>query len=225
MSQFDAPSSRTPVGDNNPARPSGNQVIARPMWLRAVARIWRWTHEHRELRFYGADRLLADRYERDSRVACNSVRDLLAFEPGAAWQTRDRFLAEAMARMERGESVYTIRSGERLASYGWLVRNQTQSHPSEVDMAVQLAAGGVGFYDFFTHPSFRNRGNYRALLCHMLVEAFTDPGTRHVYVYTLASNHASRHVIEALGFEYERSLHWRRHFGRVHKWADPSPSP
>ncbi|HZP88474.1 MAG TPA: GNAT family N-acetyltransferase [Burkholderiales bacterium] len=179
-----------------------------------------WIKSDRELRIYRSDRSHAQTFRHDPRVRCNDPADLLLFTPSDASLTRERFLSAALARLEEGESVYTVRIGERLAHCGWLVRNQAKSQLSEVDQCLDLPAGSSTLYDFFTHPDFRGRGLYRATLGHMLRDVFDDPSAQYAYICVLASNAPSRHVIEGMGFEYRRSLFWERRLGGVpQKWS------
>ena len=192
---------------------------ARPASL--VHRVRNWVGAYREFRVYRSDRVLGDAFDFDARVACNSLADVVSFEPGESWQTRDAFLASALLRLEAGESIYTVTTDNRLASYGWMVRNQTTSHVTEVKQSMELPVGSVTLYDFYTHPDFRGRGLYRALIGHMLREAITDEDVKYVYISALADNLPSRHVIESMNFRYQGSLFWRRRFGAQQSWSSP----
>jgi CelD/BcsL family acetyltransferase involved in cellulose biosynthesis/RimJ/RimL family protein N-acetyltransferase len=191
----------------------------RPSGLRR--RFLDWVGEQREFRLYRGNRIVAEGLTRDVRVMRNSLLDLLYFEPGEAWQNREEFLARSLARLESGESVYTVRIGKRLAHYGWMVRNQTTSYMTEVHQSVNLPSGSVVLYDFYTHPDFRGQGLYRAAIRTMLCEAFTDCTTQHCYISVLANNASSRHVIDDMHFQYQGSFYWKHRFGSQTKWADP----
>ena len=180
-----------------------------------------WAGEYREFRVYRCDRALASSFARDERAAVNSFSDMLAFEPGESWQTRQAFLSNALSRIESGESAYTISIDNRLAHSGWLVRNQVESHVTEVQQQMTLPSGSVVLYDFYTHPDFRGRGLYRAMIKHMVCEAFSDATSQHAYISVLADNLQSRHVIESIGFQYQGSLYRERRLGAEKKWADP----
>jgi len=192
---------------------------ARPATVLRKAR--NWVLEYRELRVYRCDRALASNFAQDERAVVNSFQDLLAFEPAESWQTREAFLSSALSRIESGESAYTIGIDGRLAHSGWLVRNQTESHMTEVQQTIALPPGSSSLYDFYTHPDFRGRGLYRAMMKHMLCEAFADPSTQHAYISVLADNLPSRHVIESIGFQYQGSLYRERRRGAEKIWADP----
>jgi CelD/BcsL family acetyltransferase involved in cellulose biosynthesis/RimJ/RimL family protein N-acetyltransferase len=180
-----------------------------------------WAHEKREVRVYRGDRDVATRVGHDARIAENSLADLLCFEPGESWQSRDAFLSSALARLERGESVYTICIDGRLAHSGWIAPHVTESFITEVQQRIALPAGSVALYDAYTHPDFRGRGLYRRTLCHRLREAFAIGTTQYAHITAVADNVASRHLIESLGFEYQGSLYFERRFGVESKWADP----
>jgi CelD/BcsL family acetyltransferase involved in cellulose biosynthesis/RimJ/RimL family protein N-acetyltransferase len=175
----------------------------------------------REFRVYRAERTLAEARHYDERVHCNALSDLVAFEPAESWQTRASFLSSALQRLERGESVYTVKIDDRLAHSGWLVANQSESCMTEVQQSLSLPPGSVLLNNFYTDPHFRGRGLYRTTIGHMLRTAFADAGTRYAYIGVLADNRPSRHVIEAAGLEYQRSYFLRRCLGAERKWVHP----
>ena len=187
----------------------------------AIKKLINWYNAHREFRIYRGDRVLAKRFSSDSRVHCNALSDLLAFEPGEPWQTRDNFLSSALARFEQGEFAYTIMMDNRLAHCGWMVKNQTNSYMTEVKQSMTFPPGSVALYDYYTPPGFRGQGLYRATIGHMMHAAFADEQIQYAYISVLADNLPSRHVIESMGFEYQRSLFWERRFGRERTWSHP----
>jgi hypothetical protein len=176
-----------------------------------------WARAQRELRVYRINRARAARFGCDTRVEVNALTDFLRFE---SYQDRDVFLANALARLERGETAYTISIDERLAHCSWMMRDQAQLHLPEVSQSVRLPPGSVTLRDDYTHPDFRGRGLCRVTMGHMLHDAFADDRTQHAYVCVLADRLPSRHTVEALGFEYQGSLYWRCRFGTESTWAD-----
>jgi RimJ/RimL family protein N-acetyltransferase len=186
-----------------------------------VRKIRNWSGIKREFRIYRGDRTLAERCRCDERVRCNSLSDLLSFEPGESWQTRDAFLSSALARLQQGEFAYTVSINNHLAHFGWMIANQAESYMTEVKQSMTFPPGSVSLYDFYSHPEFRGRGLYRTTIGHILYEAFADEGTQYAYISVLADNLPSRHVIETMGFEYQRSFFWERRFGTERKWASP----
>ena len=197
-------------------------VLLRARPAAVIRKLKGWINQRRELRIYRADRALAKCHPQDPRVRCNNLADLLLFQPGESWQTRDGFLSGALVRLEQGQSAYTIRLGNRLAHFGWIV-TQCKSHMTEVEQSMSFPTGSVALYDFYSDPPFRGQGLYRATIGHMLQVSFTDKNTRYAYISVLADNGPSRHVIESMGFEYQGSFHWQRHLGKVTKWADAFP--
>jgi CelD/BcsL family acetyltransferase involved in cellulose biosynthesis len=185
----------------------------------ALRKLRGWVAVEREFRLYRLDRDRALRLKRSPQVAKNSLTDLLLFEPGESWQSRDAFLSDALKRLERGETVYSMRVDGRLAIYLWTVKNQRKSYMSEVQQYVQLPRGSVVIYDAYAHPDFRRRGMAPRLARHMLRDVFEDDEVECVYASVLSDNRPSRRAIEAFG-QYVGSLHWRQRFGRISKWAD-----
>jgi CelD/BcsL family acetyltransferase involved in cellulose biosynthesis/RimJ/RimL family protein N-acetyltransferase len=175
----------------------------------------------REFRVYRGDRALAETKPYDARIHCNSLSDLVAFEPGESWQTRKRFLSSALERLERGESVYTVKIDDRLAHSGWMAANQSEYFMTEVQQSLSLPAGSALLMESYTDRRFRGRGLLRATLSHEFRTAFADAGTRYLYLGVLADNRPSRHVIESMGFEYQRSYFFWRCLGVERKWVQP----
>jgi CelD/BcsL family acetyltransferase involved in cellulose biosynthesis/RimJ/RimL family protein N-acetyltransferase len=140
----------------------------------------------------------------------DALDDLVYFSPVAAWQTRHRFLSDALERIEQGERVYSARADKTLLHYGWRIREQREAYFTEVKATYVYPEPGAVLYDFFTHPSARRQGWYQRTVSCMLQdldrESTSDGGPRVVYISVLANNRASRHVIEKLGFEYLESL-------------------
>ena len=186
-----------------------------------IHKIMNWIGMDREFRIYRGDRILAQRYCCDEQVRCNSLSDLLSFEPGQSWQNRDAFLSSALARLEHGESAYTVSIDGRLALSGWIVMNQAQSYIPDVKQSIIFPPGSVALYDFFVHPDFRGHGLYRATIGHILHSVFSVEGTQYVYISMPADNLPSKRTIETMGFEYQGSFFLRRRFGMERKWASP----
>ncbi|WP_127996427.1 GNAT family N-acetyltransferase [Piscinibacter defluvii] len=189
--------------------------------LELVRRLRREVSERRELRIYRIEAEQAKALRRDPRVAVNAIDELVTFEPGEPWQTRQGFLSAALSRIESGERAYTISVDGRLAHSGWLVARQELSRMSEVDQTLRLPADSATLYDFYTDPECRGRGLYGTTIDHMLVDAFADPSLKYAYICVLADNKPSRKVIERAGFQYLGSFHWHRWLGRQRKFADP----
>ncbi len=194
-------------------------VRVRP--AQVIRKLSAWTTIDREFRVYRATRSLAASQQADERVRCNALPDLLSFEPGEPWQSRDGFLSSALERIENGTRAYTVCIDDRLAHVGWLTHG-LQSYMTEVKQSMTFPVGSVALFDFYSHPDFRGRGLYRATISHMLQQAFADEAIAYAYISVLADNAPSRHVIEKIGFEYQGSYFWQRRFGNERKWASPS---
>lgn len=192
--------------------------VASALMRRVRARLTR--DESHEYRIYRLDASSGPALAAaDDRVLCNHLDDLLRFEPGETWQTREAFLSSALARLEAGEEAYTIVIDGRLAHCGWLCPAATRSIMSEVDQSMSFPPGSSTMYDFYTHPDFRGRGLYRAALRHMLGAAFAHKGSQQVYIGVLADNMASRHVIERIGFVHLGAFHRTRKGADVRLWT------
>ena len=195
--------------------------LARVRPAQVIRKLNAWTSIDREFRVYRTTRIIAASQQVDQRVRCNALPDLLSFEPGEPWQSRNGFLSSALERIENGTRAYTVCIDDRLAHVGWLTYG-LQSYMTEVKQSMTFPVGSVALFDFYSHPDFRGRGLYRATIGHMLRQAFADETIQYAYISVLADNAPSRHVIEKLGFDYQGSFFWQRRFGKERKWATPS---
>lgn len=109
--------------------------------------------------------------------------------------------------MERGEHVFTHADEQCLLHYGWFAPKQAESFFSEIRQRYSYPTGTAVLYDFYTDPEARGRGYYRSNLLQMLQRAAVEPSITQIYISVNAENGASRHVIEAVGFQYQESLH------------------
>jgi CelD/BcsL family acetyltransferase involved in cellulose biosynthesis/GNAT superfamily N-acetyltransferase len=188
-----------------------------------VSEIGEWLNVSREYRVYCVLRNRASGFTAESRVLRDPLGLLLAYAPSERWQRRADFLGNALARLENGQHCYAVQSDGQIAHYGWLVLHQTTSQVIEVRQDLSFAPGSAVLYDFYTPPKYRGRGFYRAAIATMVCEAFAHSDIERVYIGVLADNGPSRHVIEALGFEYQESLFWSRRLGLERRWASHSP--
>jgi len=202
------------LGLSSEALTDARTTVARIRPAVVLRALCAWVYTHRELRIYRLSRAASVTGSRDPRVRGNAVDDLLSFAPAERWQRRERFLSDALSRLESGEQAYTITIDGRLAHSGWLVKGQAVSQMAEVAQAMRFPDGSVALYGFYTDPDFRGQGLYRATVGHMLAEAFADETTQYAYISVLADNTASRHVIESTGFAYQGSFSLTRRLGR-----------
>jgi RimJ/RimL family protein N-acetyltransferase len=152
-------------------------------------------------------------------MARNRLGDLLAYQPAEGWQApRQAFLREALQRIERGETVYTLVQDGRLVHYGW-IHQRRQAWLPEVGLRLELPEGAVTFYDFYTHPQYRGRGFYQSALRHMLAETAASPQVRQIHIAVLAGNAPSRRSIEKVGFLYAKSFFRRVRLFSRKSWS------
>jgi CelD/BcsL family acetyltransferase involved in cellulose biosynthesis/RimJ/RimL family protein N-acetyltransferase len=147
------------------------------------------------------------------------LEDLLAFESLPGWSTREEFLSRALTRLQNGHHVYTRVEDGRLVHYGWMAEMQDRADLHEVGQAIALPPRSATFYEYFTHPSARGRGLYQRSVHEMLREAAAAPHIEWIFIWVLAGNAASRHVIEKCGFEYRGSAFQRTVVGLTRRWS------
>jgi CelD/BcsL family acetyltransferase involved in cellulose biosynthesis len=148
---------------------------------------------------------LTGRQSESSGARCNSVSDLLQY--AAEFDAKQAFLSSALGRIEAGHRVYTAAEGGQLVHYGWMSLDEKTSFFTEVQERFEYPEIGAVLYDFWSLPAARGRGLYQATVRRMLADAAQMPDIRYAYISCLASNAASRHVIEKLGFSHFASIH------------------
>ena len=183
--------------------------------------------DKKELRIYHLSResvkvLLSDasraRLPRAASLRRDYLPDLLKYTPQKKGLSKQVFLSEATLRLNRGEHVYTLASDDCLLHYGWLVENQTESFYPEVGEKFRYPDNSAILYNFATHPDSRAKGCYQDSLRQLLSYLADLPSVDHIFIYVLADNAASRHVIEKSGFEYYCSVYSLRCLGLRKNW-------
>ena len=106
-----------------------------------------------------------------------------------------RFLA-------KGAEGWALADGERWVSYGW-VTNCAQFMPPH--FGKNLARPMDWIFYCGTHPDYRGRGAFPALLLEMAKSRVT--GERDLFLDTLPENAASRRAVAKVGFE-PRGVMW-----------------
>jgi len=116
--------------------------------------------------------------------------------------SRQEFLARALQRIGRGHHVYTYVEGGTLIHHGWTAENQSRALLTEVGQELPLPPRSSVVYDCYTHPGARGRGIYKRSLRHLLQAIAAKGCSDWIFIWVLAGNGASRHVIEQAGFDY-----------------------
>lgn len=128
------------------------------------------------------------------------LADLLAFQPVEFWRTRQRFLAEALKKIEQGHHFYTRVENGRLVHCSWLIENAETNVFPGTHQLFQFPPGSAVLYGSYTNPQSRGHGLYHAALRQMLRDAAQVPELKHVFIAAPAANQPACHVIEKLGF-------------------------
>lgn len=166
-------------------------------------RLWRTV----ELRIYvcPAERVRSLPEPRLMRRDCRS--DLEAYQGAGLEQPgREEFLKIASERLAAGHHPYTYTEGGVLIHCGWLIDRQIRGEDRLVGLAVLWPENSAVLYDFFTHPSARGRGLYRAALQQCMHDAVEAGGAQQVYITVYGDNLISQRVIEKVGFTYQGSV-------------------
>jgi GNAT superfamily N-acetyltransferase len=196
-------------------------------WSRGVLHIGlaAWTAARRRLWWYDEVRLYAMPANRPGSpppglsLRRDAMADLLTYKPVPGASPRQEFLARARARLGNGHHVYTCVAGGTLLHHGWTAEHQSCALLTEVSQEVPLPPRSAVLYDFYTHPGARGQGIYTRSLRHLLHAIGSNGCSDWIFIWVLAGNGASRHVIEQAGFDYYGSAFQRTVLGWVRRWS------
>jgi CelD/BcsL family acetyltransferase involved in cellulose biosynthesis/RimJ/RimL family protein N-acetyltransferase len=178
-------------------------------------------NDTRELRVYTYDLERARRLASTPAINKNCIEDLLLYHPAESWQpVESEFLGQAWSNIEAGQHVYTYADAGELQHWGWLIPQQRKSILDEVGQTLYLPANSVVLSSYQTQPAARGKGLYRTSLTQMIRDAAEIPGVEHIFIYVLANNAPSRHVIEKVGFDYRFSFFQKTFWGKTRHWTN-----
>ena len=171
----------------------------------------KWSYFNRELRMYQCKKsdLLVMTNETYIRVNCNSIDDLLSYKPDLTSLTCGEFLSNANALIEKGAISYSICLNNCLAVCSWMLTNQTALDTTEVEQPISLPKGSAVFFNLYSHQELSNPDINKALIGHMLKEAFAQNETEYIYIFVQAKNVLMRQAIETMDFKYQESYSLR----------------
>jgi GNAT superfamily N-acetyltransferase len=179
----------------------------------AAARRCLWSHD--EVRVYAMPANRVGSPPPAVSLRRDALDDLLTYKPVPGTSPRQEFLARALARIGNGHHVYTCVEGGTLIHHGWTAENQSCALLTEVAQELPLPPRSSVLYDYYTHPGARGQGLYTRSLRHMLHAIASNGCSDWIFIWVLAGNGASRHVIEQAGFDYYGSAFQRTVLG----WA------
>jgi RimJ/RimL family protein N-acetyltransferase len=125
---------------------------------------------------------------------------------------------------ESGQHFFTRVVDGKLSHYGWLLERQRESFFSEVRQPYTFPENSSVLYDFYTAPLARGQGIYSRSIKNLLAHVSQIPGTEYAYISVLATNRASRRVIEKTGFTFVESIDLEIRFGRERPSRSVPPS-
>ena len=175
----------------------------------------------REMRIYTYDLEKARTLVSTETMKKDRIEDLFLYHPAESWQpTESEFFALAWTSIEAGQHVYTYADKGELQHWGWLIPQQRKSFLDEVGQTFYLPANSAALSSYHTQPAARGKGLYRTSLTQMLRDAADIPGVEHIFIYVLANNGPSRHVIEKVGFDYRFSFFQKTFLGKTRRWTN-----
>lgn len=178
-------------------------------------------NDTRELRIYTYDLERARTLVSTRTMKKDCLEDLLLYHPAESWQpVESEFLGQAWSNIEAGQHVYTYADAGELQHWGWLIPQQRKSILDEVGQTLYLPANSAVLSSYHTQPAARGKGLYRMSLTQMIRDAAEIPGVEHIFIYVLANNAPSRHVIEKVGFDYRFSFFQKTLLGKTRRWTN-----
>ena len=128
------------------------------------------------------------------------LADLLAFQPTEVWQTRQRFIASALKRIEAGDHFYTRVENGRLLHISWLIEDQRSNIFPEIGQEFPFPPGAAVLFGSYTDPQWRRHHLWWSALQQMLHDLVQNPRVSHIFTAVPATNEPARHAIERVGF-------------------------
>ena len=194
-----------------PRQARRSALWALPAWAWRAAKGRSWYRRELRIYCYPAERISV--LPRPRLLQRDCIDDLDRYERTEhAQMPADVYRDVARQRLAQGHHLYTLVEGRRLLHYGWLIDRQDRGEDLALGQVFFPPPDSAALYDYFTHPQARGHGLYRQALCQVLHDAHEHAGARQAYIYVYADNHASRHVVERIGFHYAGSLVKERRF-------------
>jgi CelD/BcsL family acetyltransferase involved in cellulose biosynthesis len=184
-------------------------------------KIAQWIASTRETRLYSFDAAHASRLNIPDLIHRDAPGDLLHYYPTPRRPSRQKFVAEAVNRMEDGQHLYTRVENAKLSHYAWLAERPSDELAAHILPGFALPPDSALILDFhnFSHDASLDALSIRT----MLRAAAAVPKTKRIFIPVKADNAAARAMIEQLGFGYEGSLFERMRLGR-RRWSVIPPA-
>ena len=155
----------------------------------------------------------------DDEIFRDRLDHLMLYTPCETWQSRHRFIRNAISRISPDTHIYTCADKNLLLHFSWLIENPGSMLKTEVNQHFDFPPGSVYLFDAYTLPQARGKGLCSRAQQSMIHDIRRDGRFRYIYVSVLANNHASRHIIEKMGFQYQTSLIQTITLGRARRWV------
>lgn len=178
-------------------------------WI-IVRLVQRCLFERREVLIYRQSR--APTTEASLQIRCLDQAEF------AHYACDDAYLHTRLSLLERrlaqGDQVWLAFDESQWVHVAWTgLRNQiAPDYEIGPDAALPLDTHSAVIYDCWTPESARGRGYYPQVLRHLTAELLKH--VPEVWIYCLATNHASRRGIEKAGFKHFATLSRIRIFGQ-----------
>jgi hypothetical protein len=155
---------------------------------------------------------------RDGDVHVNDLRQLTLYDPDQRQPGRQSYLARALARLESGDSIYSMADEARLLCSARLSGPRTNTYVAEAEQELQFPRPSHLIDDLYFHPDIREGRDAAILLQHILSDLKED-GAEAAYLCVNKAN-VNDDWPKALGFEAVGSAHLSRRLWRKRRWQD-----
>jgi CelD/BcsL family acetyltransferase involved in cellulose biosynthesis len=144
--------------------------------------------------------VMADTPEQ-SIIRKNTLADLLTYEPAIRHAlSKEDFIRDAWARLERGDDVYTCVQDGMLVFHGWVSRTTESGAAGTNGTASSFASRSVLVDELTTHVGDRDRVVFRTALAKIFTDLALSGDQRTVVALVDRADRAACRILVELGF-------------------------
>ena len=182
-----------------------------------------WIASRQETKIYASDGAALPRVAANMTMRRNNLVDLLDCRLPSDELSRRPFVADALARIQQGQHLFTCIESGRLLCMAWLVEKVTKSIAEKL-LPVIVPSDVPLAHDFFIAPTATGSGAAELLLRAMLQHAAGPAGDQQVLVAVPAHTALADYCAGAPALKYRGTVFRSRRLGRQRQWADTSPA-
>ena len=182
-----------------------------------------WIASRQETKIYASDGAALPMVAANMTIRRNNLVDLLDCRLPSDELSRRPFVADALARIQQGQHLFTCIESGRLLCMAWLVEKVTKSIAEKL-LPVIVPSDVPLAHDFFIAPTATGSDAAELLLRAMLQHAAGPAGDQQVLVAVPAHTALADYCAGAPALKYRGTVFRSRRLGRQRQWADTSPA-